>query len=61
MRVLIRQDTAGLSAHITDVQGLPLCKTRLNLARWRIGERKSTAIKVCRTCLRAQAKAGATS
>ena len=60
MRVLINQITPGLSAHIADAQGQPLCNTRLKLTNWRVGDRKSTAITVCHSCLRAQAKADAT-
>jgi len=59
MRVLINQITPGLSAHIADAQGQPLCNTRLKLTNWRLGDRKSTAITVCHSCLRAQAKADA--
>jgi hypothetical protein len=40
MRVLINQITPGLSAHIADAQGRPLCNTRLKLTggAWEIGK-----------------------
>jgi hypothetical protein len=42
----------GLSTHIADAQGKPLCRTNLNAATWKLQERSTQGLIICGNCRR---------
>jgi hypothetical protein len=59
MRLLIKgAGNQGVAAHIPNAEGLPICRTRINLTGWNIAEQHTPHTVVCYHCKRAQAKAG---
>jgi hypothetical protein len=55
MHLLIRvEEQTGHAAHIPDMNGEPLCKTRLNRAVWQICECQPGGTVICYHCRRAR-------
>ena len=47
---------SGLAAHIVDGSGQPMCKIRLNSAKWQIDDGGQNVPLVCRRCETVAAK-----
>ncbi len=49
-------ETRGLSAHIPNANGHPICKCVLKPSNWQIEERDPNETKICHNCEKVQAK-----
>ncbi len=57
MRLLIKgAGDQGVAAHIPSVDGMPLCRTQLNLVHWHLADQRKQNVVICYHCKRAQAK-----